>query len=120
MLHHHTHAFHLSHHSLTLAPAHWLGWTHCGREEEEKEKEEEREEEEEKEKEEREEEKKKKGRRRGEGGGSVRNKEGGGISQCYSFCTVSYTWLFDVEPARSLETTLQYQPLQTGGKRKKG
>ena len=25
----------------------------------------------------------------------------------------------DVEPARSLETTLQYQPLQTGGKRKK-
>ena len=41
MLHHHTHTFHLSHHSLTLAPAHWLGWTHCGREEE-KEKEEEK------------------------------------------------------------------------------
>ena len=109
MLHHHTHAFHLSHHSLTLAPAHWLGWTHCGREEEEKEKEEEREEE-----------KKKEGRRRGEGGGSGRNKVGTGISQCYSFCTVSYTWLSDVEPARPLETTLQYQPLQTGGKRKKG
>ena len=42
-----------------------------------------------------------------------------GIIEGYTFLVVCCTWLFDAEPARTLETTLYYEPLQTSRKRRR-
>ena len=50
-------------------------------------------------------------------GGKAEGGSGGGVlatDYSYSMQDAGLTWLLDVKPARSLQTTLQHQPLQTG------